>query len=681
VFYEDVGFWKAKTNPAGGRCQILDGNLEFGELSPHVIGYDSEEEETEPDPSEDRKRSDGTARKPEVPDARAKSRKKPWGTIGEREMKGLASHLGKAWEHDGEEPSQDDGAERREAIMDYVGMVEAGPSSAQEAMESKERSEWESAIKEEIANLERLKTWIVVDKIPDGCKPITSRLVLQRKLNAEGSHDRYKARLVAHGFKQQPGVDFVRTYAPLVSMSTVRLILSFAAVRDYEIHQLDVVTAFLESRIKEEIYLQLPIGFSVVDNAEPQGYSIAYTGELNPIYVRILRSLYGLRQAALNWYERLDYELRKSGFRKSTWEAGVYFWSEFIFLVWVDDILLVGGSDEVKATRKILQEAFTIRDMGPISHFLGLRIERNRLHRTLTIDQEGYVNQMLRRFHMEAEKGVSTPIEPGTSLLRRKGTPTVYPESEHSIHIHINEEEEREADQKEYQEIVGSLNYAAIATLPDISFAIGVLGRFASDPAKRHMTMAIGVMRYLKKTSHLRLQLGQRNEESQIGSSVVLYTDSDFAGDPNSLKSTTGMLLQDRYGSTVAWHSKKQTITAKSTADAEFIMTATSTYEAVWVHKIDIELHSLPHLCPQPYIPLHVYSDNQANVQNANIGIHQTRSKTVGVKFHWLIDQVNDGTITITLIPTTAMLADGFTKPYGRLKQEEFILKLGLTRC
>jgi len=350
-------------------------------------------------------------------------------------------------------------------------------------------------------------------------------------------------------------------------------------------------------------------------------------------------------------------------------------------LLWVDDILLVGGSDEVKATRKILLEAFTIRDMGPISHFLGLRIERNRLHRTLTIDQEGYVNQMLRRFHMQAEKGVSTPIEPGTSLLRRKGTPTVYPESEHSIHMHINEEEEREADQKEYQEIVGSLNYAAIATRPDISFAIGVLGRFALDPAKQHMNMAIRVMRYLKKTSHLRLQLGQRNEESQIGSSVVLYTNSDFAGDPNSLKSTTGMLLQDRYGSTVAWHSKKQTITAKSTVDAEFIATAMCTDEAVWVHKIDIELHSLPHLRPPPYIPLHVYSDNQANVQNANIGIHQTRSKTVRVKFHWLIDQVNDGTITITHIPTTAMLADGFTKPYGRLKQEEFILKLGLTRC
>jgi len=312
---------------------------------------------------------------PGVVAERVKSRKKHGRTVGVNEMKRLVSDLGKAWERRSDEPSRLEGSESREVVTDFVGMVEAGPSSVQDAMESKEKSEWKAAIVEEISNLERLKTWTVVDRVPDGHKPITSRLVLQRKLNADGGHDRYKARLVAHGFKQQPGVDFVRTYAPLVSMSTVRLVLSFAAVRDYEIHQLDVVTAFLESRLKEEIYLQLPVGFSVVVESEPQEHLVAYTDNRDPVFVQVLRSLYGLRQAALNWYERLDKELRKSGFRKSAWEAGVYFWTELILLVWVDDILLVGGSDEVQATRKILQAAFTIRDIGQISHFLGMRIE------------------------------------------------------------------------------------------------------------------------------------------------------------------------------------------------------------------------------------------------------------------------------------------------------------------
>ena len=191
----------------------------------------------------------------------------------------------------------------------------------------------------------------------------------------------------------------------------------------------------------------------------------------------------------LNWYERLDQELRKSGFRKSAWEAGVYFWAELILLIGVDDILLVGRSDEVQATRKILQAAFTIGDIGPISHFLGMRIERDRLRQILLIDQEGDINQILQRFRM-AEKAVTTRIEPGTSLLRRKASPTVYPEGQDIVEALVYTEEERGADQQEYQEIVGSLNYAPIATRLDISFTIGVLGRFAADAAKRHMTMA-----------------------------------------------------------------------------------------------------------------------------------------------------------------------------------------------
>jgi len=106
-------------------------------------------------------------------------------------------------------------------------------------------------------------------------------------------------------------------YPPLVSKSTVPLIHSSAAVRDYDIHELDVVTALHESRIQEELYLELHIGFSVVHNAESQECSIIYTGATDPVYVRILQSLYGLRQPALNWYEKLARELRKSGFSKS----------------------------------------------------------------------------------------------------------------------------------------------------------------------------------------------------------------------------------------------------------------------------------------------------------------------------------------------------------------------------
>ena len=139
--------------------------------------------------------------------------------------------------------------------------------------------------------------------------------------------------------------------------------------------------------------------------------------------------------------------MRKTGFRKRPWEAGVHFLAEVVLLVWVDDSLLVGGRQEDKTTRNVPQVVFTIRDMGPISHILHMRVERNRWLKTHSIDHEDYVNQILRRFHRETEKGVATPMEPGALLLRLLETPTVYLDTGKPTH-HFDEEEAEEADQK-----------------------------------------------------------------------------------------------------------------------------------------------------------------------------------------------------------------------------------------
>ena len=164
--------------------------------------------------------------------------------------------------------------------------------------------------------------------------------------------------------------------------------LSFAAAHDYEIHQLDVVAAFLLSEIKEEIYLQLLLGFGIVGGTiqDASLCRVAYTGKGEPVCVRILQSLYGLLQSALNLYGKLDSELIRNGFGKSDWEAGVYYQGELVPLVWVDDILLVGERSAVPATRNVLENTCTIRDMGPITHFLGMRVTRNLRTKVISLD-------------------------------------------------------------------------------------------------------------------------------------------------------------------------------------------------------------------------------------------------------------------------------------------------------
>ena len=199
VLYEDVGYWKKRQPQAGGTSSpVMDGSLDIRESLPFMTRDDSEEEEGGQCNEENYSDGDGGEDinppvTPVVMEERVKRRKKGGRTVGVREMEGLVFDWGKAWERRSEEPSRLEESESREVVTDFVGIVEAGPSSVQEAMESKEKSEWKAAIGEEISNRECLKTWTVVDRVSDGPKLITSRLVLQCKLNPDRGHDWYKA--------------------------------------------------------------------------------------------------------------------------------------------------------------------------------------------------------------------------------------------------------------------------------------------------------------------------------------------------------------------------------------------------------------------------------------------------------------------------------------------------------
>jgi hypothetical protein len=265
--------------------------------------------------------------------------------------------------------------------IDYACMVTNGPKSMRLALESTDSVHWRRAIETETRTLKGHKTWLVVNNLPSGKTVITSQIVLQKKLGIDGSVEQFKARLVAYGFKQRPGVDYHSTYAPLIGLPAVRLWLSAAAARDDEIDQIDVVGAFLESPMKEEIYIELPKGFSTNKNGK---VVLAEDNNSPRVIVRLLKSLYGLRQSALSWYATLHQFLLKIGFPPSTVERGVYFQQPqtrrktgFTIIVWADDILLLGKRPEINAMMSKISSRFKVKDLGPISHFLGMRVTRN----------------------------------------------------------------------------------------------------------------------------------------------------------------------------------------------------------------------------------------------------------------------------------------------------------------
>ena len=211
-----------------------------------------------------------------------------------------------------------------------VYMVEDGPRNYKKVMESTEQ--WQKAVDSECASLVKNKVLQFVDAVPPGKKAIPTRLILQWKLSPTGEMVRYKARLVAQGFRPIEGVDFTNMFAPVASLSSVQVVLSIAAVRGFEIYQMDVVTAFLKSKLEEEVYVTLPEGI----------LGCTRVASLN-------RSLYGLKQSPRCWYMTIDYFLLvEMGFQHGRFDCCIYTnGQDRILALYIDDILITGISKNI----------------------------------------------------------------------------------------------------------------------------------------------------------------------------------------------------------------------------------------------------------------------------------------------------------------------------------------------
>ncbi|KAK9140896.1 hypothetical protein Scep_010577 [Stephania cephalantha] len=235
------------------------------------------------------------------------------------------------------------------------------PAGVQEAMQD---IKWISAMKEELSMIEKNHTWKLVPR-PSNRKVIGVKWVFKTKLNADGSVNKHKARLVVKGYAQVFGVDFSETFAPVARLDTIRLLLAMAAQSGWKVFQLDVKSAFLNGLLKEEIFVEQPDGFVVQDQEDK-------------VYL-LKKALYGLKQAPRAWYSRIDDHLIGLGFQKSLSEATLYVRKEgtniTIVSIYVDDLLITGNNqlliDEFKSN--MLKE-FEMTDLGLMTYFLGLEV-------------------------------------------------------------------------------------------------------------------------------------------------------------------------------------------------------------------------------------------------------------------------------------------------------------------
>lgn len=191
-------------------------------------------------------------------------------------------------------------------------------------------------MQEELVMIDKNQTWELVER-PEHRKVIGVKWVFRTKLNADGSINKHKARLVVKGYAQIFGVDFFDTFAPVARQDTIRMLLAIAAQKGWKICQLDVKSAFLNGFLEEEIYVEQPEGFLV-------------KGHEDKVYL-LKKALYGLKQAPRAWYNRIDEYLSKLGFVKSLSESTLYIKGDqanfIVISLYVDDLLVTGSNVEL----------------------------------------------------------------------------------------------------------------------------------------------------------------------------------------------------------------------------------------------------------------------------------------------------------------------------------------------
>ncbi|KAJ9520214.1 hypothetical protein QJQ45_030168 [Haematococcus lacustris] len=424
------------------------------------------------------------------------------------------------------------------------------PQSYEEAMARPDAADWLRAMNKEMACQQANQTWQLV-KQQGWMRVLPGRWVLKTKRGADGSILKHKARFVIKGYRQVEGVDFDDSFAPVVTQGTQRVLLSVAAARGWELQQLDVETAFLNAPVDEGrlVYCQQPPGFE--------------TGQ--GLVCQLDKALYGLRQAPRACLSSKPLPIQPAQQQAA---CGAH------HVVYVDDIILASpSSTAIVAVKQQLQQVFSLHDLGPAANFLGMRITRDLEAGTLKLDQQQYIEQVLDRFSMTAANGRVLPMTTGTRLVK-EGSPL----DSSSAH--------------RYRELVGALLYASTCTRPDIAFAVGQLSRFMQAPTQQHQQVASGLLRYLKRTAEMGLVYSRSSNPQLQG-----YVDADYAGDPDSMRSTTGSV----FVLNVTWRSKLQTTVATSTTEAEYQAATAGTKEALFLrellHELDAGCDPIPILC------------------------------------------------------------------------------------
>jgi hypothetical protein len=458
--------------------------------------------------------------------------------------------------------------------------------------EAQARECWRLAMIDEITSIEANGTWELVDP-PPGQRPIGFKWVYKLKKDATGIIVRHKACLVAKGYAQRFGIDYDEVFTPVARLETIRLLLALAASEGWHVHHMDVKSAFLNGELREEVYVAQPLGFAVAGQEKK--------------VLRLIKVLYGLRQAPRAWYAKLDSSLGSLGFQRSAYEHAVYTRGagkqRLIVGVYVDDLVITGGDvQELEQFKEQMKKTFQMTDMGLLRFYLRLEVEQSQAG--ITISQGSYALKILQGAGLADCNASHTPMESRLKLNKYSNDDCV--------------------DATEYRRLIGALRYL-VNSRPDLAYAVGYVSRFMEKPTVEHLVAVKRILRYVAGTVHL----GCHYQKEARKVDLLGYSDSDHGADVDGRRSTSGILFF-LGKSVITWQPQKQKVVALSSCEAEYIAAATTSCQGVWLSRLLAELRG------KDVDTITLKIDNQSAIQLSKNLVFHDRSKHIDVNYHYI---------------------------------------------
>ncbi|CAJ2665920.1 unnamed protein product [Trifolium pratense] len=505
------------------------------------------------------------------------------------------------------------------------------PTSYEEALKDEN---WTNAIKAELSALMHTNTWNLAH-LPAHKRAIGCKWIFKLKLHADGTVERYKARLVAKGFTQTEGLDYLETFSPVVKMTTIRLLMAIAASQNWPLFQLDVNTAFLHGDLNEEVYMKPPPG---LDLPHPD------------LVCKLQRPLYGLKQASRQWNTKLTDTLISSGYIQSKSDYSLFTKQSHagftVILVYVDDLVLGGTDmDEITTLKTLLNDKFSIKNLGVLKYFLEFEVDRT--SKGISLCQRKYTLDLLNDAGLLGAKPCTTPMQPHLQLHNTSGTLL--------------------SDPTAYRRLIGRLLYLTHSR-PEISYAVSKLSQFLSAPTNEHMLAGLHVLKYLKNSPGKGLFFSSSSSLSIKG-----FCDSDWASCPDTRRSTTGYCFFIG-SSLISWKSKKQNVVSRSSSRA----LAQATCEGQWLLYLLKDFH-ISHDSP-----IVIYCDNQSALHIAANPVFHERTKHIEIDCHVVRDKIQQGIVHLLPVSSKDQIADILTKslhpgPFSNLETKLGMLDIHST--